>query len=53
LERPDHLPDEPWDAIKAYRTLFENAWRSNDHPAAVGAAKGLTECVARVVLDTN
>jgi hypothetical protein len=30
LERPDHLPDEPWDAIKAYRTRFENAWRSND-----------------------
>jgi hypothetical protein len=36
LERPDHLLDERWDAIKAYRTRFENAWRSNDRPAAIG-----------------
>lgn len=53
LERPDHLPDEPWNAIKAYRTRFENAWRSNDRPAAIGAAKDLIECVARAVLDAK
>jgi hypothetical protein len=53
LIRPNHLTDEPWDAIQSYRRRFEVASTTNDRAAVIGAAKDLIECVARVVLDAT
>lgn len=39
MARPEHLPDEQWEAIDACRARLLNAVEADDRPAALGAAK--------------
>ncbi len=53
MKRPDHLEDEAWQSIEVHASRFEMARRSADAGWAIGSAKDLVECVARVVLDAK
>jgi Abortive infection C-terminus len=53
LKRPDHLEDEAWKSIEVHVSRFEMARLSDDAGWAIGSAKDLVECVARVVLDAK
>ncbi len=51
LDRPRGIDDESWRAISHHRERLDRAWQLPEDPsAAIGAAKELCECVARVVL---
>jgi hypothetical protein len=52
LLRPRGISDQSWEAISHYKQRLDRAWHTPaDLSAAVGAAKELCECVARVVLE--
>lgn len=53
MKRPDHLEDEAWQSIEVHLNRFEMARRASDAGWAIGSAKDLVECVARVVLDAK
>lgn len=50
LDKPAHLRQESWDAIQAHVDRLNHAMEVNDKPLCVGAAKELTESVARVIV---
>lgn len=52
FQRPRGISDQSWEAISSHKERLDRAWRPPaDLSAAVGAAKELCECVARVVLE--
>jgi hypothetical protein len=53
VKRPDHLEDQAWQSIEVHVNRFEMARQSSDAGWAIGSAKDLVECVARVVLDAK
>jgi hypothetical protein len=51
LTRPRGIDDQSWRAISHHKERLDRAWQLPEDPsAAVGSAKELCECVARVVL---
>jgi hypothetical protein len=53
LDRPDHLAQEHWTAIRSYQSRLTTAAAAGDRPGVIGAAKDLIECIARCVLDAT
>lgn len=51
LKRPQHLPDEHWEAIHSEHQRVIDALNMDDASAFLGSLKSLVESVARVVLD--
>lgn len=51
LERPPHVPEDNWTAVRNEERRLHEAIISDDSPAIIGALKSLVESVARVVKD--
>ena len=53
LERPPHLDDDRWQAIREHEDRLLTAVDNGDKPLIIGSAKELIESVARAVIESK